>query len=153
VTKCSINATNFTVVIPATGKYDSRFGTCNCGKPSKEGILCENMVAVVKLSCIDGLYRIQMMPYCWTNAHWRAQYAVNVECRVDIVISTTKDKYTPDKTLCYCPAWMAGKKVRVINPSAVVPRETVRKGIVDASAKGVYVCVSVCLTSSRRGLP
>ncbi len=35
---------------------------------------------------------------------------MDVECRADIVISTIKDKYTPDKTLCYCPAWMAAKK-------------------------------------------
>ncbi len=35
---------------------------------------------------------------------------MNVECRANIVISTLKDKYTPEKTLCYCPAWTAGKK-------------------------------------------
>jgi hypothetical protein len=69
VTKCSINAKKFTVVIPGMGKYESRFGTCNCGKPAKDDVLCEHMVAVVKLSCIDGLSRIQMMPYWWTNAH------------------------------------------------------------------------------------
>ncbi len=64
VTKCTINATKFTVVIPATGKYDStRFGTCNCGKPAKDCVPCEHMVAVVKSSRIDGLSRIQMMPY------------------------------------------------------------------------------------------
>jgi hypothetical protein len=110
VMKCTINATKFTVVIPATGKYDSRFGTFNCGKPAKDGIPCKHMVAVVKSSCIDGLSIIQMMPYWWTNAHWQAQYSVNVECSADIAISTLKDKYTPDKTLCYCPAWTAGKK-------------------------------------------
>jgi hypothetical protein len=110
VTKCSINATKFTVVIPATGKYESRFGTCNCGKPAKDGVPCKLMVAIVKSSCIDGLSRIQMMPYWWTNAHWRAQYAVDVDCRAEIAISTIKDKYTPDKALCYCPAWTAGKK-------------------------------------------
>ncbi len=55
VTKCSINATKFTVVTPATGKYEPRFGTCNCGKPAKDSVPCEHMVAVVKSSCIDGL--------------------------------------------------------------------------------------------------
>jgi hypothetical protein len=35
---------------------------------------------------------------------------MNVECRADISISTLKDKYTPDDTLCYCPAWTAGRK-------------------------------------------
>ncbi len=110
VTKCSINATKFTVVIPAMGKYDSRFGNCNCGKPAKDGVPCEHMVAVVKSSHIDGLSQIQMMPDWWTNAHWQAQYTVDVECRADIAISMIKDKYTPDKTLCYCPAWTAGRK-------------------------------------------
>ncbi len=54
-TKCSINATKFTVVIPAMGKSESIFGTCNCGKPAKDGVPCKHMVAVVKSSCIDGL--------------------------------------------------------------------------------------------------
>ena len=46
VSKSSINAAIFTVVIPATGTFESRFGTCNCGKPAKDGIPCEHMVAV-----------------------------------------------------------------------------------------------------------
>ena len=50
------------------------------------------------------------MPYWWTNAHWRAQYAVDIECRGDISLAAIKAKYTPDKTLCYCPSWTAGKK-------------------------------------------
>jgi len=68
------------------------------------------MVAVVKSSHIDGLSQIQIMPYWWTSAHWRAQYAIDVECRANIAISTIKDKYTPDKRRCYCPSWTAGKK-------------------------------------------
>jgi hypothetical protein len=103
-------AAKFTVVIPATGTFESRFGTCNCGKPAKDDIPCEHMVAVVMSSMIGGLSRIQIMPYWWTTAHWRTQYAVDVECRADVGISTIKGKYTPDKTLCYCPAWTAGKK-------------------------------------------
>ena len=110
VSKSSVNAAKFTVVIPATRTFESRFGTCNCGKPAKDGIPCEHMVAVVKSSMIGGLSRIQIMPYWWTTAHWRTQYAVGVECRGDVSISTIKGKYSPDKTLCYCPAWTAGKK-------------------------------------------
>ena len=110
MSKSSVNAAKFTVVIPATGTFESRFGTCNCGKPAKDGIPCEHMVAVVKSSMIGGLSRIQIMPYWWTTAHWRTQYAVDVECRADVGISTIKGTYTPDKTLCYCPAWMAGNK-------------------------------------------
>ena len=68
------------------------------------------MVAVVKSSLIEGLSRVQIMPYWWTNAHWQAQYAVDIECRGDISILGIKDKYTPDKTLCYCPSWTAAKK-------------------------------------------
>jgi hypothetical protein len=65
-------------VIPATGTFESRFGTCNCGKPAKNSVPCEHMVAVVKSSMIGGLSRIQIMPYWWTTAHWRTQYAVDV---------------------------------------------------------------------------
>ena len=110
VQRTTINANTYTVVIPPTGKYESRFGTCDCGKPAKDGVPCKHMVAVVKSSLIEGLSRVQIMPYWWTNAHWRAQYAVDIECRGDISISAIKEKYTPDKTLCYCPAWTAAKK-------------------------------------------
>jgi hypothetical protein len=48
------------------------------------------MVAIVKSSHIDGLTRVQIMPYWWTTAHWRAQYADGVECRADIDIGTIK---------------------------------------------------------------
>jgi hypothetical protein len=110
VKKATVNSTKFTVIIPDTGKFGSRFGMCNCGKPAKDGIPCQHMVAVVKSSEIDGLSRIQIMPYWWTNAHWRAQYAMDVECRADISISMLKDKYTPNTSLRYCPAWTAAKK-------------------------------------------
>ena len=100
----------YTVLIPATGRFGSRFGACDCGKPAKDGIPCQHMVAIVKSSHIDGLTRVQIMPYWWTTAHWRAQYADGVECRADIDIGTIKNQHTPDKRLCHCPAWTAGKK-------------------------------------------
>ncbi len=149
VTKCTINATKFTVVIPATGKYDSRFGTCNCGKPAKDGVPCEHMVAVVKSSHIDGLSQNQMMPYWWMNAHWQAQYAGNVECRADIAISTIKDKYTPDKTLCYCPAWTAGKKKG--HPKANVRKTSVMDYVAE-SAKESTRGKQGCSVRYARGL-
>ena len=110
VKRAIINGNTYTLEIPSTGKYESRFGTCNCGKPAKDGVPCKHMVAVVKSSLIDGLSRVQIMPYWWTNAHWRAQYALDIECRGDISLAAIKAKYTPDKTLCYCPSWTAGKK-------------------------------------------
>ena len=49
VNKTTINATKYTVLmlIPATGRFGSRFGVCNCRKPAKDGIQCEHMVAIV----------------------------------------------------------------------------------------------------------
>ncbi len=58
---------------------------------------------------------------------------MNVECRVDIAISTLKDKYTPDKTLCYCPAWTAGKKKG--RPIANVRKKSVMDYVAESAKK------------------
>ena len=51
------------VTIPSKGLFGSRFGTCTCGKPAKDGVPCKQMMVVVKSISIEGLSRIQIMPY------------------------------------------------------------------------------------------
>ena len=53
----------FNLFIPKEETRGSKFGTCTCGKPAKDGVLCKHMVAIVKASKIDGLTRIKSMPY------------------------------------------------------------------------------------------
>jgi hypothetical protein len=60
----------YTVMIPTKDTMGSRFGSCTCGKPTKDGVPCKHMVAIVKMSKIEGLSRIQIMPYWLSSAHW-----------------------------------------------------------------------------------
>ena len=102
----------FTVVIPKEeDKFGSRFGTCTCGKPAKEGIPCQHMVVVAKTSAIDDLARIAIIPGCMTTACWRAQYAQAVQCRTTAAsMRDIKTNYTPDDSLRRMPEVLAPNK-------------------------------------------
>ena len=63
----------------------------------------------IKLS-IEGLTRIQKMPYWWTTAQWREQYPLHIKCNADISMETIKGKYRTDDSLFYCPTWTGGMK-------------------------------------------
>jgi hypothetical protein len=110
VNKASVNAKRFTVVIPLHGRHGSRFGTCTCGQPATDGVPCVHMVAVAKSRFIEGLARIQIMPYWWTTAHWREQYPLDLNCHANTSMETVKGRHRPDERLAYCPSWAAGKK-------------------------------------------
>ena len=97
----------------------SRFGTCTCGKPAKDGLPCQHMIVVAKSVAIEGLTRVKIMPYWWTSAHWRAQYAVDAYCRTDVSLGHIKASYHPHDRLRYCPAFLSVKKGR--------PKKNVRK--------------------------
>jgi hypothetical protein len=83
------------------------------------------MVVVAKSSSIEGLTRIQMIPYWWMTVHWREQYPLQLNCRGDISMETVKLRHQPDELLAYCPTWAAGKKKG--RPKA----DTWEKGIAD----------------------
>ncbi len=100
----------YTVTIPTKDMMGSRFGSCTCGKPTKDGVPCKHMVAIVKASKIKGLSRIHIMPYWLKNSHWKAQYAADVNCRTDVLMNAIKATSNPEDGLCYCPAWTAGNK-------------------------------------------
>ncbi len=59
----------YTVSIPTKDTMGSRFGSCTCGKPTKDGVPCKHMVAIVKALKIEGLSRIQIIQYWLTSAH------------------------------------------------------------------------------------
>jgi hypothetical protein len=53
ICKKSLPQKEYSVVIPKEGQIQgSRFGTCTCGYPKKEGIPCDHMVAIVKVGAI-----------------------------------------------------------------------------------------------------
>jgi hypothetical protein len=55
----------------------SMFGGCTCGRLYTDGIPCHHMVAVVKLSRLDGLTATNSMPVWWTTECWHNQYPVD----------------------------------------------------------------------------
>ena len=48
VTKNVVNSKIYTVIMPKEERLGSRFGSCTCGKPAKDGIPCQHMVVLVK---------------------------------------------------------------------------------------------------------
>ncbi len=112
VTRLLSNNQNIVTIPIEEDSCGSRFGTCTCGKPAKDGVPCQHMVVVVKAIAIDGLTRVKIMPYWWTTAHWQAQYAVDVYCRTDVSLGNIKATHHPDDKLRYCPAFLSVKKGR-----------------------------------------
>jgi hypothetical protein len=56
ICKKSLPQREYSVVIPKGGQiHGSRFGTCSCGYPKKEGVPCNHMVAIVKVGIITML--------------------------------------------------------------------------------------------------
>jgi hypothetical protein len=98
------------VIIPVEEMMGSQFGTCTCGKPKTDGVPCRHMVVIAMLSKIEGLTRTHIMPYWWTTAHWRAQFAMDVYCPTDISLNTVKSMTNADDCLQYCPSWVAARK-------------------------------------------
>ena len=113
--RCTMSRTSssnqYTVIIPIEeDSCGSRFGTCPCGKPAKDGVPCQHMVTIAKSMAIEGLSRVKIIPYWWTTAHWPAQYAADVYCRTDVSLDIIKATYHPDDKLRYCPAFLSVKK-------------------------------------------
>jgi hypothetical protein len=135
----------------------SRFGSCTCRKPRKDGVPCKHMVAIVKASKIKGLIRIQIVPYWLTSAHWRAQYAADVYCRTDVLIDAIKTTSNPEDDLCYCPAWTAGNKKggpRRISVRRVLLISLRNRPATSASGEGRCSAISVrsSITPQQTGL-
>ena len=106
------NSNIYTVKIPKESTHGSRFGSCTCGVPKRDGLPCVHMVVLAKGGHIDdpGFTRLSVMPYWLTTAHWRLQFPENSVSRGNITISAIKSKYSPDDMICYCPDWSAPKK-------------------------------------------
>jgi hypothetical protein len=113
VTRNVVNSKNYTVRLPRKEErlvLGSRFGSCTCGKPAKDGIPCQHMVILVKSYAGNGLTRIGIMPYWLTTAHWRAQYPENLYCRTEITMKSVHVMSNPEDDLRFCPSWLAAKK-------------------------------------------
>ena len=127
------SANEYIVTIPMQAQMGSRYGTCTCGKPNTDGVPCKHMVVVAKSSKIDGLTRMDIMPYWWTTAQWRQQYALEVKCPTDITLNTVKSSTPADDMLRYCPGWVASRKKG--RPKANVREKSVIDHIQESAQK------------------
>jgi hypothetical protein len=101
------------VEIPMEGLvYGSHFGTYTCGFPTKEGISCNHIIAIVKLSVIADLSRVQIMPFWYMHAQWRLQFPKDAvfSCRMDVTLALIKKSGSKDIHMTYCPHWVAPRK-------------------------------------------
>ena len=77
VSKKSTSEREYSVIIPKSDTFWSRFGKCTCGFPKIKGVPCQHMVAIEKLGRIDGLTRAAVMPHWYTTAQWHNQFPEN----------------------------------------------------------------------------
>ena len=145
VSKKSAAMRQYIVKIPKVGMdHGSRFGTCSCGFPMKEGIPCDHMVAITKAGRIPNLSRVELMPFWHTRAQWQLQFPKDEVYKADITWANIKKTADANEHIRYCPTWSApNKKGR--------PKTNVRKlGISDhikqAGAKRRKKKVNVPLT-------
>jgi len=108
VTRNVANSKIYNVRLPKEERLGSRFGSCTCGKPAKNGIPCKHMVVLVKT--YHGLTRIGIMPYWLTTAHWRAQYPENLYCRTNILMKSVQRISNPEDDIRFGPSWLAANK-------------------------------------------
>ncbi len=87
----------------------SVFGGCSGGIPYTDGIPCHHMVAVVKLSRIEGLTATNSMPVWWFSECWGNQYPadINETCHFDM---DTLGSTLEDAAMRYCPPYAAPRK-------------------------------------------
>jgi hypothetical protein len=88
----------------------SFFGGCNCGIPNVDAVPCHHMVAVVKCGRVKSLTPNNVMPRWWTTEMWRKQYPAALTSLNDFSLETLKLTEQPDKTMKYCPPFVAPNK-------------------------------------------
>ena len=112
MSKLAVNNHVYYLTIPKVSVGGSRFGTCTCGIPKRDGIPCAHMVVLAKGGQIDdrGFTRVSVMPNWLTTSIWSSRFPEDSICRGDISMQSVKSKYTPDDQIRYCPDWAAPKK-------------------------------------------
>ena len=98
------------VRLPKEERLGSRFGSCICGKPAKDGIRCQHMVVFCQVICWEWIDQDWNYAYWLTTAHWQAQKPWNLYCRTEITMKSVQAMSNPEDDLRFCPSWLAAKK-------------------------------------------
>jgi hypothetical protein len=110
VSKKAASDREYTVAIPRDENMGSRFWTCICSFPKKEGIPYKHMVAIAKVGAINELTRIGIMPHWYTTTQWRNQIPEYATFNTHITLKMIKASSTPQDDIRYCPTWAAPEK-------------------------------------------
>ena len=111
VSKVAATTREYIVKIPREAQeHGSRFGSCTCGFPKKEGIPCDHMVAIVKSGRIPNMSRVTLMPYWYTREQWKLQFPKEFVYRTDMTWENIRKSDSKDERMKYCPSWVAPKK-------------------------------------------
>ncbi len=110
VSKNSTSHREYSVNIPKSDTFGSRFGKCTCGLPKIKGIPCQHMVVVQKSGRIDGLTRAAVMPHWYTTAQWCSQFPENTHIDTQQTLKSIKANSTLHDDLRYCPNWLGPQK-------------------------------------------
>ena len=90
--------------------YGVRGWTCTCGADRVNGIMCRHVVAIAKSGRGNGLNLVNGILPEWTTEQWRAQFPQDVNSRSCPTIDAIKDKYEPDRSVCFLPDFVAPRK-------------------------------------------
>ena len=111
VSKIAASTREYVVKIPREAQeHGSRFGSCTCGFPNKEGIPCDHMVAIVKAGKIPNMSRVSLMPFWYTREQWKLQFPKEFVYRADMTWDNIRKSDRMDERMKYCPSWVAPKK-------------------------------------------
>ena len=68
VSKIAATTKEYVVKIPREAQEQgSRFGSCTCGFPKKEGVPCDHMVAIITAGRMPNMSRVKLMPFWYTR--------------------------------------------------------------------------------------
>ncbi len=111
VSKIAATTREYVVKIPRKAQeHGSRFGSCTCGFPKKEGLPCDHMVAIVKAGRILNMLRVTLMPFWYTREQWKLQFPKEFVYRADMTWGNVRKSDCIDERMKYCPSWVAPKK-------------------------------------------
>jgi hypothetical protein len=99
-----------TVKVTREEVYGVRGNSCTCGVTQTGGVPCRHVIAIAKSGRGEGLNIVNAMPYWWTTRCWRSQFPEDEVSRCKIDIDYLKEKYDPDKSICYCPDLIGQRK-------------------------------------------
>ena len=135
------------VRLPKEERLGSRFGSCICGKPAKDGIRCQHMVVFCQVICWEWIDQDWNYAYWLTTAHWQAQKPWNLYCRTEITMKSVQAMSNPEDDLRFCPRNVAQRRTSASRVSRITSKNQQRR-----SGRGEWDISAISAISSTTTL-